>query len=304
MSPAAPPALLTVEGLEVSFDAARPRGPRSAVLRGVSFALQRGEAVALVGASGSGKSTLARCILGLLRPDRGRVTFEGADGGAQMVFQDPFASLNPVHTVRHHLTRPMLLRRPGADVAPRLARLLEDVGLAPELLDAHPHALSGGQRQRVAIARALAAEPALLVADEPTSMLDVSIRMEILNLLDRLRREQGLTLLLITHDLASARYVTERALVLYAGQLVEEGPIEELLAAPLHPHTRQLASAARHRPAAPARDARASLTGCSFAPRCAELMPACTQAEPQLVELEGRRVRCLLPTLKATEVSP
>ncbi|MCA9515622.1 MAG: ABC transporter ATP-binding protein, partial [Myxococcales bacterium] len=168
----------------------------------------------------------------------------------QMVFQDPFGSLNPVHTVLHHLARPLRrhgLARSDAEARSRAAALLERVGLSPaaDYLDAYPSALSGGQRQRVAIARALAPEPDVLIADEPTSMLDVSLRTGVLNLLAELQRERGLAILLITHDLASARYLANRVAVLYRGEIVEQGPAEQILHTPEHPYTQTLLAAAR-----------------------------------------------------------
>jgi len=229
----------------------------------VSFQLAAGEIVALVGESGSGKSTVLRLLAGLEAPSSGEVWLGGAPGlgprrgpslafrrRVQIVLQDPFASLNPVHTVAHHLERALLGHRLAVAAAALLGQqlaLLEQVGLAPasDFLPRRPHELSGGQRQRVAIARALAVEPEVILADEPTSMLDVSVRAGILNLLSDLKRERGLSILLVTHDLASARYVADRILVLDAGRIVESGPTEELLRAPAHPKTRQLLAAAR-----------------------------------------------------------
>ena len=262
--------LLELRGVSKSFEGEGllfSRG-RKQVVEGVSFSLRRGESVALVGASGSGKSTLARIILRLLEPDAGELRLDGQDvlasqpHGAsrdyrrrvQMVFQDPFASLNPVHDVFAHLKLPLLIARPGARPAPRpdtqelrarAIALLETVGLAPgaEMLTRHPHELSGGQRQRVAIARALAAEPELLVADEPTSMLDVSLRVGVLQLLQKLQRERGLAIVMITHDLASARFLAERILVLHQGRIVEEGPTARLIENPQHAYTRALLGA-------------------------------------------------------------
>ncbi len=274
-SPSLAAPLLEVRGLSKGFSSGGllRRHPGRRVVDEVSFTVQRGEAVALVGASGSGKSTIARLLLRLTAPDAGAILLDGEDvlrrepGGAslayrrrvQLVFQDPFASLNPVHTVAHHLERPLLRHgRCGGRGEPlrrRVLELLRTVGLEPaeELLGRHPHGLSGGQRQRVAIARALAVEPDLLVADEPTSMLDVSIRTGVLNLLARLKRERGLAILLITHDLASARYLADRLLVLHQGRVVEEGPSRALLTSPSHPYTRALLAAAAHRaPLAPA----------------------------------------------------
>jgi ABC-type glutathione transport system ATPase component len=242
-----------------------------AAVEDVGFEVRRGEAVALVGESGSGKSTIARMLLRLTRPDGGEIRLDGVDvlareprgaslayrGRVQMVFQDPFGSLNPVHDVAHHLARPLLRhgrveprRGPGGQAAlrDRALALLRTVGLEPaeDYLGRHPAELSGGQRQRVAIARALAVEPDLLVADEPTSMLDVSIRTGVLNLLARLKRERGLGILLITHDLASARYLADRILVLHRGRIVEEGPSRDVVSAPAHPYTRALLAAVAH----------------------------------------------------------
>ena len=208
------------------------------VLDGVSFDLDAGEAVALVGASGSGKSTVARILCGLLEPTSGDIECASR---VQMIFQDPFASLNPVHTVWHHLFRPLRIHESTSTVE----SLLETVGLLPanDFARRRPHELSGGQRQRVAIARALAAEPEVLLADEPTSMLDASIRVGILDLLARLKAERRLAILLITHDLKSARYLCKRAIVLKGGRVVETGPTQRVLADPAHEYTQRLLAA-------------------------------------------------------------
>lgn len=228
--------------------------------RSISFALHAGRTLALVGESGSGKTTAARLIMREYRPDDGRLLFRGApiDGGSssdlklyrravQMVFQDPFSSLNPGHTVRYHLERPLRLHQPGLNSAGRqaaIAELLTRVKLDPALIvPKYPHELSGGQRQRISIARALAVNPEVIIADEPTSMLDVSVRLGILNLLNEMKRQLQLAVLYITHDIATARYVAEDVMVMYAGQIVEWGETESVLGNPQHPYTRLLLSA-------------------------------------------------------------
>jgi len=226
--------------------------------RGVSFALTPGRTLALVGESGSGKTTAARLIMREYKPDAGRVLFRGGPvenagslkdyrSAVQMVFQDPFSSLNPVHTIRHHLERPMRLHQPELTRAARdaaIAEVLTRVKLDPALmLPKYPHELSGGQRQRISIARALAVNPEVIIADEPTSMLDVSVRLGVLNLLNDMKRQLKLAVLYITHDIATARYVAEDIMVMYAGQIVEWGETESVLSNPQHPYTRLLLSA-------------------------------------------------------------
>jgi peptide/nickel transport system ATP-binding protein len=208
----------------------------------VSFEVARGEALAIVGESGSGKSTVARIVAGLTEATTGKVV---STGNVQMIFQDPFASLNPVHTVGYHLARPLVNHRKArgsAAVTARVHELLTAVGLGPaaEIAAKHPHQLSGGQRQRVAIARALAVEPDLILADEPTSMLDASIRIGVLNLLRDLKEQRGIAIVLITHDLGSARYLADRTVVLFRGRIVESGNTSDLLAAPQHSYTQRL----------------------------------------------------------------
>lgn len=224
----------------------------------VSFTLRSGRTIGLVGQSGSGKSTIAKILTQLETPTSGEVRLDGQPiprRGAglrayrqqlRMVFQDPFASLNPYHSIRYHLQRPLQLDDvvPKAEVDDEVRRLLDRVRLdADAVIDRRPHELSGGQRQRVAIARALASRPKLLVADEPVSMLDVSIRMGVLNLLAELQREEGLGVLYITHDLATARHFSDEILVLNQGRVVERGSADDVILRPQHPYTQALRAA-------------------------------------------------------------
>ena len=225
----------------------------------VSFAVEPGRTIALVGESGSGKSTIARIITKLETPTAGEVLLDGRPTPrhatreyrrqVQMVFQDPFASLNPFHSISHHIERPLRLHHPGlsADqLRSRVVESLERVHLTPgeTYLQRRPHELSGGQRQRVAIARALAPGARFVVADEPVSMLDVSIRVGVLNLLADLQRAEGLGVLYITHDLATARHFSDEILVMYRGRIVERGPSDEVILNPQHEYTRRLREAA------------------------------------------------------------
>ena len=288
----------------------------------VSFDLRRGTITALVGESGSGKSTVARLLAHLYEPSDGAVVFEGVDvsrvrrrrdvlryrSQVQMIFQDPFASLNPVKTIRHHVERPLRIHGivPPAQIDERVHQLLRTVGLVPpqDIAAKYPHELSGGQRQRVAIARALAVEPKVVLADEPISMLDVSIRIGILNLMLKLKEEREIAFLYVTHDLASARYVADDILVMYAGQIVERGPVEQVLSDPLHPYTRLLLAAVPD-PATKlraqrieARKGRASAAvdpeeGCRFVTRCPLAIDVCSRVTPQLVEARPQQAaRC------------
>ena len=229
-------------------------------MRGVSLSLDAGKALAVVGESGSGKSTIGRAVTRLFTLTSGRVLFRGEDiakfrtraqrmaylRAVQMVFQDPFAALNPAHTVGHILERPIILHRglKGAALAEAVAATLQDVELDPEgMVSRYPHELSGGERQRVNLARALAVGAELIVADEPTSMLDVSIRRQVLDLMRRLKEQRNLAILYITHDIATARYLAEETAVMFAGQIVEWGPSSVVVENPTHPYTRILLSA-------------------------------------------------------------
>jgi peptide/nickel transport system ATP-binding protein len=235
-------------------------GPLQA-LDDVSIDLHAGRALALVGESGSGKTTCARILMLQHQPSAGRVLFRGRDVAAlhgttellayrravQMVFQDPFGSLNPVHTIFHHIARPLALHAGISDRKALNARVMELLGaveLEPDsTAPKYPHQLSGGQRQRVNIARTLAVGAEVVLADEPTSMLDVSIRLGVLNLLERMKRERGMAFLYITHDIATARYVAEEIAVMYAGRIVEWGDTGAVIDAPQHPYTQLLLSA-------------------------------------------------------------
>ncbi|NOH36568.1 ATP-binding cassette domain-containing protein [Vibrio chagasii] len=229
-------------------------------LHGVSFDLYAGRTLALVGESGCGKSTCARLMTKVYPPTEGEILFNGKDistlnsrkdildyrSRVQMVFQDPFGSLNPTHTIEHHLTRPLKIHKQVANkqaLVERLEELLTLVELPIETLAKYPHELSGGQRQRVNLARALAVGAEVILADEPTSMLDVSIRLGVLNLMQRMKKELGIGFLYITHDLATAHYIAEETAVMYKGQIVEWGSTQSILTNPQHPYTKLLISA-------------------------------------------------------------
>jgi peptide/nickel transport system ATP-binding protein len=321
MSVAAGRGPLALEAVSLDKDFRLGRGQVLHAVRGVSFGLYRGAVVALVGESGSGKSTVARLLAGQERPTGGSIRLDGAPvdvsgrrafrqhkSEVQLVFQDPFSSLNPVHTVRYHLERPVKLHRgtrSAGETAREVAGLLEQVRLTPtgSFLPKFPHELSGGQRQRVSFARALAARPSVLLADEPVSMLDVSIRLEMLNLLDNLRRRFELALLYITHDIASARYFADEVLVMYGGEIVERGPAEELTQRPAHPYTQLLvasapdpdnlgstlragtAAGAARKPAGTGPAA----TGCPFSGRCPLADDRCRTDDPPLRRVSAVR---------------
>jgi peptide/nickel transport system ATP-binding protein len=295
----------------------RTHGVLRAVDR-VDLTIRRGECLALVGESGSGKTTLGRCLIRLLEPTSGRVVFAGEDLLAlrprplralrrrfQMVFQDPYGSLDPRQRVGSILDEPLALhtRLGPAERAARIAELLESVGLDPGLAGRLPHELSGGQRQRVGIARALAAGPDLLVADEPVSALDVSVRSQVLDLLADLRARLGLALLFISHDLAAVERLADRVAVLYLGRIVEQASREELFRRPLHPYTVSLLSAVpvpvpgrrRERIVLPGEPPSplAPPSGCPFHPRCPIARPRCATEVPPLAE--GSQAACFYP---------
>jgi peptide/nickel transport system ATP-binding protein len=314
------------------------RGDVVHAVEDVSLALPAAQVTALVGESGSGKSTLARVLARLLRPTSGELLVDGdpvrSGGGGrrsyarqvQMVLQDPFASLNPVHEVRYHLARPLQvhgLLPANVSMDDAVAGLLERVALTPadQFIRKYPHELSGGQRQRVAIARALAVRPRVLLADEPVSMLDVSIRLGILNLLRDLSDTERLALLYITHDIASARYLADTITVMYAGQIVESGPAQPVTDQPAHPYTQLLLSAAPDpdrpeqaaavSPLSGGRGAPPSLVappaGCRFHPRCPHAMTICAEAAPPGFETAADHVSaCWLHAsdLNAAQAAP
>jgi peptide/nickel transport system ATP-binding protein len=312
---------LALEAVGLSKDFRLGRGKVLHAVKDVSLGLYKGAVVALVGESGSGKSTVARMLAGQERPTSGSINFAGRrvdlrgrrafrryKSEVQYVFQDPFSSLNPVHNVGYHLYRPVRLHQGrGVDVKREVMALLEQVRLTPALQfePKYPHELSGGQRQRVSFARALAAQPSVLLADEPVSMLDVSIRLEMLNLLDDLRKRLSLALLYITHDIASARYFADEVLVMYAGQVVERGPAENITQQPAHPYTQLLIASAPdpdnlgsvlrsgNIDAGAARIGRAASgpapVGCPFATRCPFVDDKCRAENPALQPLTADR---------------
>jgi ABC-type glutathione transport system ATPase component len=257
-------ALLEVRGLEVTFRSGAGwglAGQKIHAVKGVDFSIMPGEAFALVGESGSGKSTTAKCIVGLQTPSAGSVVFAGVPLRAkrdrpqrkaiQMIFQDPFSSLNPRMTVGAALVEVLRVHHivdGGAAARRRAAELLDMVGMPETALDQLPRAFSGGQRQRIGIARALAVDPRLLIADEPVSALDVSIQASVLLLLKRLQRELGLTLLFISHDLAVVRQLCDRVAVMAAGELVEQGTVDDVLSSPTEEFTKNLLAAATDLP--------------------------------------------------------
>ena len=323
MTPVAEAPLLSMQGVDMEFALGGLMLKRTTLkaLSGISIDLVPGRALALVGESGSGKSTCARMLARVYRPTRGMINFEGEDvagfdgkamrryrAAVQMIFQDPFGSLNPTQTIGYHLERPIRIHRPklkGAEVGELVVELLEQVGLTPggDFARRRPHELSGGQRQRVAIARALSVEPVVLLADEPTSMLDVSVRLGILNLLEDQKQERNLAALYITHDIATARYFAEDTAVLYAGHLVEQGPSEDITSNPRHPYTQLLIESVpnpAHKITGAGRRRATDIPlwtpekkGCPFASRCPRVTAICGETMPDPVSVGERHVvRC------------
>jgi len=321
--------ILDVRDLKVHFPVhagvlLRKAGDVKAV-DGVTFAVAEGETLGLVGESGCGKTTVGKAILKLVDITSGRVTFRRSDGAEvdlaalrpsamrplrseiQMIYQDPYSSLNPRWTVGDTVAEPLTVHRPGMSAkerADKVAWLMEKVGLTGEQAHRYPHEFSGGQRQRVGIARALATSPRLVIADEPVSALDVSIRAQVLNLMQDLQQEFGLTYLFIAHDLSVVEHISHRIAVMYLGNLCEIGPARDVCREPLHPYTRALLSAVPLPDPDAARPGRVRLqgevpsplrkpSGCPFRTRCPKALPACAVSVPPLEEVRpGRFIAC------------
>ena len=321
-------ALVQVDDLAKTFDVSPPwlnrvieRKPKQFVhaVDGVSFTIERGKTLALVGESGCGKSTVARLLVGLYEPTRGRVRFDGQDTGMagaeraamrtlrrrmQMIFQDPYASLNPRWKVLDIVGEPLRehgLASGDEQLRAKVAELLQSVGLAAADVEKFPHQFSGGQRQRISIARALATHPEFLVCDEPTSALDVSVQAQVLNIMKDLQREQGLTYLFISHNLAVVRHVSDQVGVMYLGRLVELADKVELFARPRHPYTRMLLDAIPdiHMTGSSRTPVQGEVpnplnppSGCAFHPRCPHANARCSAERPALIEIQRVRVAC------------
>lgn len=288
----------------------------------VSFEIRRGEILAVVGESGCGKSTLAKMLCKIHDVTEGKIYVDGKEitrhmskkeqqefrSKVQMIFQDPFGSLNPAHKVSYIVGRAVEIHNPGVsrrEIRKRVVELFETVGLTPaaDFMEKHPNQLSGGQRQRIVIARALAVEPSIMVADEPTSMLDVSIGIEIMNLMMELKERKKLTYMYITHNLASARYMADRIAVIYAGNCVEQGEIEEILRKPLHPYTILLLNSTpepfrEEQFELHAKEDLPDLTGpmqmCPFSARCPKATERCKTEKPETYQIGKRQVKCFL----------
>ena len=314
--------MLTAQGMRVGFPVRqgwlKQRTRLLMAVDGVDLAIHAGETLALVGESGCGKSTLGKALLRLVKPVpgcllEGEVALDGQPASlpalrrqVQMIFQDPFSSLDPRLMVGESIAEGLPLNHPRATAAERRAcvgRLLTEVGLAPEDALRYPHQFSGGQRQRIGLARALAVEPKLIICDECTSALDVSVQAQILNLLRDIQARTGVAYLFITHDLSVVGYLADRVAVMYLGRIVEEGPATALFQTPAHPYTRALLEAAPRigRPVSAPLDGDVPSpmdppTGCPFHPRCPRATPQCATAAPAWRDLGGgHRLRCHLP---------
>lgn len=288
----------------------------------VSFQIYAGETLALVGESGCGKSTLGRLLLRLIELTSGTVLFQGTDIGAlrgkelrdfrkemQIIFQDPYASLNPRMTVEKIIAEPLLTHKiyPTKEATRnRVLELMQEVGIPVEFLHRYPHQFSGGQRQRIGIARALALQPRLIVCDEPVSALDVSIQSQVLNLLDDLQEQYGLTYLFISHDLSVVRHISDRVCVMFLGCICEIGNTQDIYESPMHPYTKFLLDSVPQPDPAMRDDSRELLlgeipspvnppSGCRFRTRCPYATEKCAQEKPELVTIQGRQVACHHP---------
>jgi peptide/nickel transport system ATP-binding protein len=314
--------LLDARGVTKTYQSGKTllnRGRTLHALRGVDLSIRKGETLGLVGESGCGKSTLARMILGIEHPTSGAVTLDGkpvAELGrldraqrVQPVFQDPYSSLNPHMRIASIVGAPLEVRGIGtaASRRERVRAVMSAVGLAEHFVHAYPSQLSGGQRQRVAIARALIGEPEILLCDEPTSALDVSVQSQILNLLARLKREMGLTLILISHNLAVVNHLADNVAVMYLGRIVEYGPTDDVFRAPRHPYTAALlASVLPPRPGMTLPEMRLGTEfpsamnvppGCAFHPRCPRIGADCAAIDPPETVLGAHKFRCHYPML-------
>ncbi|GAV26279.1 ABC transporter ATP-binding protein [Carboxydothermus islandicus] len=315
--------LLEVRNLKKYFPVVKGFGPFKEIrwlkaVDDVSFTLHKGETLGLVGESGCGKSTTGRAILRLIEPTSGEVIFQGENIIAlsqkemrkkrremQIIFQDPFASLDPRMTVKEIIAEPLRVFKTRENIKKRVEELIEKVGLSRSHLDRYPHEFSGGQRQRIGIARALALNPKLIVCDEPVSALDVSVQAQVINLLEDLQKEYGLTYIFIAHDLSVVKHISQRVAVMYLGKIVELGPVEQIFNNAKHPYTKALLSAIPV-PEPGAKKEKIILegdvpspinppAGCSFHPRCSGKKPICIEVMPDLVEVEkGHVVRCHL----------
>lgn len=303
--------LLRVEDARVEFSG---HGGSIRALDGVSLEVNRGETVAVVGESGCGKTTLARTVLGLQPLTDGAIALDGAkiEGTTRrmaekvgMVWQDPYASLNPRWRVGRSVLEPMVLtKRQGERTS---TQVFQEVGLDPKFVDRYPHQLSGGQRQRVAIGRALALKPPLVICDEPTAALDLSVRAQILNLLKDVQKASGCAFLYISHDLTTVRFLADRVAVMYLGRIVEEGPTEEIFSDPRHPYTRALLESAptleklMHLPEAPEGeipDPKTKFVGCRYAGRCPNRGDICNAVDPPVTVEGERRYYCHFPVVR------
>ena len=315
-----PPDVLAVRGAAKTYAVGRAllgAGGTLQALRGIDLVVRKGETLGLVGESGCGKSTLARLILGIEAPTAGTVTLAGRPVGAygrleraklvQPVFQDPYSSFNPRMRIARIVAAPLEVRGVGSASwrRERVRAIMDAVGLPGHFIGVYPSQLSGGQRQRVAIARALVGEPEILVCDEPTSALDVSVQSQILNLLARLKRELGLTLILISHNLAVVHHLADHVAVMYLGRIVEHGPTEAIFEGPRHPYTAALlASVLSPRPGARLPEIRvgaefpsplAPPPGCAFHPRCPRAGDGCTSIDPEETRDGSSGFRCHYP---------